>query len=313
MMPANTRTRPEPAGEPTPTTIDPPPTPVEDLPAPEQPAPERTVRDAVDSGDLGAGALLSAAGPDAPFTGPVFGRGNLAHAFAAGSAMLGGDLVDDHPLSAAEALAEVFRRVQPIAKARTAEAKAGGYAFRGIDDVYAALHDLFAEVGLLVLPSTLNREREQRPRSSGSGYNYVTHVHVRLRFLAADGSSEELDGWGEGADTGDKSTGKAYSQAIKSALLAAFLIPTEASAADDPDRTNSEASRAFSPEEVERASRALGAAREARTFDALVQVRRRASELLAVPLTSDGVLAPLEVHLDGLRRALESRVPGEQS
>jgi hypothetical protein len=223
------------------------------------------------------------------------------------------DLRDDRPLSAAEALAEVFRRVQPIAKGRTAEAKAGGYKFRGIDDVYASLHDLFAEVGLVVLPSTIDREREQRPRASGSGYNYVTHIHVRLRFLAADGTSEDLDGWGEGADTGDKSTGKAYSQAIKSALLAAFLIPTEASAADDPDRTNSEASRAFSPQEVERASTALAAGREARTFDALVNVRRRASELLAVPITFDGVLAPLEVHLDWLRLALESRVPEGQS
>jgi hypothetical protein len=321
MMPARTdtaRTRPEPAGEPPPTTIDPPPTPVEDLPAPE-PAPEPgpTVRDAVAAGALGQGALLGAAGPDAPYNGPIPGvfDGPPPPVFGLAPEHTPDDEPrrDDYPLSAAEALAEVFRRVQPIAKGRQAEAKAGGYSFRGIDDVYAALHDLFAEVGLVVLPSTIDREREQRPRTSGSGYNYVTHVHIRLRFLAADGSSEELDGWGEGADTGDKSTGKAYSQAIKSALLAAFLIPTEASAADDPDRTNSEASRTFSPQEVERASRALAAGREATTFDALVNVRRRASELLAVPLTSDGVLAPLEVHLDGLRRALESRVPGEQS
>jgi hypothetical protein len=309
MMPAQTRSRTEPAGEPRPTTIDPPPTPVEDVPEVATPTPAPTPdEDALPP--IGAFHL----GPDGAepipidrFAGPVFGDGGRLDDDPTT------DLRDDHPLSAAEALAEVFRRVQPIAKGRQAEPKAGGYSFRGIDDVYAALHDLFAEVGLVVLPSTIGREREQRPRTSGSGYNYVTHVHVRLRFLAADGSSEELDGWGEGADTGDKSTGKAYSQAIKSALLAAFLIPTEASAADDPDRTNSEASRAFSPQEVERASRALAAGREASTFDALVQVRRRASELLAVPLTSDGVLAPLEVHLDGLRRALESRVPEGQS
>jgi hypothetical protein len=310
MMPA-ARTRPEPAGEPSPTTIDTPPTPVEDLPAPEQPAPEpEGRRTPADAGLLSIGVP----GTVEETSVPVFGR--LAElpesAYGPDSTPLD-DLRDDHPLSAAEALAEVFRRVQPIAKGRTAEAKAGGYAFRGIDDVYAALHDLFAEVGLVMLPTTLEREREQRPRSSGSGYNYVTHVHVRLRFLAADGSVEELDVWGEGADTGDKSTGKAYSQGIKSALLAAFLIPTGDSAANDPDATNSEPSRPFTAEEVSRAARALQAAREASTFDALVNVRRRASELLTVPVESGTVVAPLEFHLDALRRALESRVPGEQS
>lgn len=286
-MPAQTRAKPQPAGEPRPV-------PVEDVPDHATPAP----------------GPAPTPEPEQPTGNPLAGfLRNFGDMRA--DRLPTGDLLDDDPLSAPEALAEVMRRVPAIAKSKTAAREVGGYAFRGIDDVYAALHDLFGEVGLVVLPSTIDREREQRPRSSGSGYNYVTHVHVRLRFLASDGSSEELDGWGEGADTGDKSTGKAYSQAIKSALLAAFLIPTEASAADDPDRTNSEASRAFSPQEVERASRALGAAREATTFDALVNVRRRASELLPVPLTSDGVLAPLEVHLDGLRRALESRVPGE--
>jgi hypothetical protein len=243
------------------------------------------------------------------FAGPVFGSPGVALQPMPEEAY-GPDaepLREAYPLTAAEALAEVFRRVQPIAKGRTAEAKAGGYAFRGIDDVYSALHDLFAEVGLVVLPSTIAREREQRPRASGSGHNYVTHVHVRLRFLAADGSSEELDGWGEGADTGDKSTGKAYSQAIKSALLAAFLIPTEASAADDPDRTNSEESRTFAPEEVERAERALNAAQATTTVEELAGVRHRALALLEVPIRlANGQTSPLGYLIDERRRRIES-------
>jgi hypothetical protein len=239
---------------------------------------------------------------------------NPAHTFQPGSSMLGGfadDLRDDHPLSAAEALVEVFRRVEPITKGRKADAAVGGYAFRGIDDVYAALHNLFGEVGLVVLPSVIERLTEQRPRANGSGANYITHLHVRLRFLAADGSVEECDAWGEGGDTGDKGTGKATSQAMKSALLAAFLIPTEASSNDDPDVTNTPPSRAYTAEEVSRARTALDAARQATTLDALVATGRRAYRggLMDVPLTEEGTVAPLSLHLDGLRLALENRVP----
>jgi hypothetical protein len=294
------RARPEPAGEPAPTTIDPAPTPIEEVPGnlPEVGPP--------------------VAGPNMPCTVvPVFGARMAGRATLDAVAeqrllpdlavRMGTDSREDYPLTAAEALAEVFRRVQPIAKGRQAEPKAGGYAFRGIDDVYAALHDLFAEVGLVCLPSTLDREREQRPRTSGTGYNYVTHIHVRLRFLAADGSSEELDGWGEGADTGDKSTGKAYSQAIKSALLAAFLIPTEASSVDDPDRTNSEESRPFSAEEVERAIRASTAATSTTTVEELAGVRHRALALLDVPVPLDGGrTAPLGYLIDEQRRRIET-------
>lgn len=263
------------------------------------------------------GPLVAAGGTHERVDVPVFGRALPPiddSAYPPDATPL--DLVDDHPLSAAEALAEVMRRVEPIRKGHTAEPAAGGYKFRGIDDVYGALHDLFAEVGLVVLPSTLEREREQRPRASGNGVNYVTHVRVRLRFLAADGSSEELDVWGEGADTGDKSTGKAYSQGIKSALLAAFLIPTEDSSRDDPDRTNSEPSRSFTAEEQARARTALDAARKETTLDGLVGVGRRAYRggLMDVPIVADdGTVAPLSLHLDGLRLALENRVPEARS
>jgi hypothetical protein len=306
-MPAQTRSRPQPAGEPAPVTIDPPATPVEDVPAVATPSPEPAPPSPSD---------YAPDGGNPPEAVPVFGSRDVLDAVADGRMLPGlaermaGDLRDDHPLSAAEALAEVMRRVRPIAKGRTAAREVGGYAFRGIDDVYAALHDLFGEVGLVVLPSTIERLTEQRPKASGTGTNYVTHLHVRFRFLAADGTSEECDAWGEGSDTGDKGTGKAHSQAAKSALLAAFLIPTEASSLDDPDATGPEPSRAFTPEEVERAAIALGAAREAATLDDLVKVGRRAHAggLLDVPLTAEGTLAPLRLHLDALRRHLESEV-----
>jgi hypothetical protein len=279
---ARSRQRPEPAGEPRPI-------PVEDVPDVATPPAEPI-----------------------PVEDPPAEPEDMSRALLPGGSVVertpADDLRDDHPLSAPEALAEVLRRVRAIEKGRRAEPSAGGYAFRGIDDVYAALHDLFGEVGLVLLPRVIDREREQRPRASGNGVNYVCHLHVEFRFLAADGSSETASAWGEGADTGDKATGKAHSQAIKSALLAVFLIPTEASSVDDPDVSNSDASRVFSAEEVERAATALGAAREATTFEQLVGIRRRAEQLLDVPLTSNGSVAPLRLHLDALRRQLEQGV-----
>jgi hypothetical protein len=296
MTPAATRARPEPAGEPRPT-------PVEDVPdvatPPPAPRPEPQPDDdlgqyAPDQGRAEAfRALLPGAGVD---------QGGYGDSYDEPSR-------DDHPLSAPEALAEVIRRVPAIAKGRTSDQ---GYRFRGIDDVYASLHDLFAEVGLVVLPRPIERIGEVRlVGSKGDRSQYVTHLLVEFRFLASDGTSETCSAWGEGSDMGDKATQKAHSQAMKSALLETFLIPTEDSVRDEPDATNPEPSRAFTQQEQDRARTALDAAVQASTLDALVVIGRRAHAggLLDVPVTiADGSIAPLRVHLDRIRVALEAQV-----
>jgi hypothetical protein len=321
--PTRARRRPEPAGEPRPT-------PVEDVPdvatpAPREPAPEPPdprpaeevlaeyqaslrdrdpalvdIRARVASGELGIGALLTGLTPQQA-------RDEALDVIAATGQL--DDLRDDHPLSAPEALAEVMRRVPAIAKGRTSDQ---GYRFRGIDDVYSSLHDLFAEVGLVVLPRPIERIGEVRLVGAKQDRSqYVTHLLVEFRFLAADGTSETCSAWGEGSDMGDKATQKAHSQAIKSALLETFLIPTEDSARDEPDATNPEPGRAFTAEEQERAGTALIAAGEATTLDALVAVGRRANAggLLDVPIVGDaGRIAPLRFHLDARRAQLEAQV-----
>jgi hypothetical protein len=311
-MPAATRARPEPAGEPAPVTIDPSPTPVEDVPEQATPAPEPDE-------DVSR-ALL----PGAPFdddTIAAFRRAQLA-AYERGEVGIGAliaapphlddrtpvdDLRDDHPLSAPEALAEVMRRVPAIAKGRTSDQ---GYRFRGIDDVYASLHDLFAEVGLVVLPRPVERIGEVRlvGKADNPRSQYVTHLLVEFRFLASDGTSEVCSAWGEGSDMGDKATQKAHSQAMKSALLETFLIPTEESQRDEPDATNPDPGRAFTADEVERASRAWGAAFEAETVEQLAGIRQRALALLAVPVAdAGGTIAPLGYRFDQRRAQIEGR------
>jgi hypothetical protein len=86
-------------------------------------------------------------------------------------------------------------------------------------------------------------------------------------------------------------------------------LPTEASAADDPDVTN-EPGRPFTAEEVDRATRAYRAGEQAETVEALAGVRQRALHLLSVPLIGDdGGAAPLAVLFDRRRAELEGVQP----
>jgi hypothetical protein len=57
---------------------------------------------------------------------------------------------------------------------------------------------------------------------------------MRFQFFADDGSSVSVTTIGEGMDSGDKSSNKAMSAALKYALVQMFCIPT----ADDKDSEN---------------------------------------------------------------------------
>jgi len=182
---------------------------------------------------------------------------------------------EEYPLTVGEAIAEVTRRVPHIAKDRRAS-QGGSYAYRGIDDVLEALHPLLGDVGLVIMPGRAVREVwETRATSSGGTLN-VARLLVRYRFIGPDGSRTSAEVWGEGADSGDKATQKAMSQAYKSLCLQTFSIPTEASAADDPDATNPAAAPP-TPEQVHRARQAWAAAADADSYERLAQIRNQAS------------------------------------
>lgn len=104
------------------------------------------------------------------------------------------------------------------------------YAFRGVDDVYNALHGLFAKHGVFVIPEVLDAEYIQAERVARSGNtNLVTDAHLRIRyhFYATDGSRVSAVVQGESRDYADKATNQATSSAIKYLLLQVFLIPTQ--------------------------------------------------------------------------------------
>lgn len=102
-----------------------------------------------------------------------------------------------------------------------------GYAFRGIDDVYAALAPHLAANGLCILPRVTARETIERQTKAG-GTLFYTSLTVEFDFVAvADGSKHTVCTIGEAMDSGDKSSNKAMSAAYKYACFLAFAIPTE--------------------------------------------------------------------------------------
>lgn len=104
--------------------------------------------------------------------------------------------------------------------------KTQGFQYRGIDDVYAALHPLLAKHKVFMLPEVVGDTREERPSKNGGVLAFTT-VLVKYNFVAEDGSFVSCVMKGEGMDSGDKSTMKAMSIAHKYAILQTFSIPTQ--------------------------------------------------------------------------------------
>jgi hypothetical protein len=101
-----------------------------------------------------------------------------------------------------------------------------GYNFRGIDDLYNAIHPLFARNGVFITSDVVGNNREERTTAKG-GLLLYTILRVKFTFYAIDGSSVFSIVEGEAMDSGDKSTNKAMSAALKYALMQMLLIPTE--------------------------------------------------------------------------------------
>ena len=99
------------------------------------------------------------------------------------------------------------------------------YRYRSIDDVIGALSPLLAKHRLCVLPRVLERHVLER---QGTRESLLLSVALRVAFelvSAEDGSTHQVEAYGEALDAGDKATAKAMSAAYKSAMLQTFCIP----------------------------------------------------------------------------------------
>jgi hypothetical protein len=109
-----------------------------------------------------------------------------------------------------------------------------GFMYRGIDQVYNALNPVMAELGIFFTPEILDQKREERTTKNGSVLTY-TVLTIRFTVFAPDGSNVSMTVVGEGMDSGDKSTNKAMSVAMKYAMFQLFCIPTEEMRDPDAD------------------------------------------------------------------------------
>ena len=141
-------------------------------------------------------------------------------------------MCDQQPTGIHQAMAAILAEIPSIGKDN--RNKDQGFQYRGIDDVYNALHPLLARHKVFMAPTVLSRTSEDRTTAKGGVMQCVT-LSVEYRFFHADGSFVSCTVMGEGRDISDKATNKAMASAHKYALLQTFCIPTEDIGQDDPD------------------------------------------------------------------------------
>jgi len=107
--------------------------------------------------------------------------------------------------------------------------KQQGWKFRGVDDAYNYLHDIFKEHHVFTIPRIMNIDREERATKAG-GVLIYTILTMEYDFVADDGSKVTACVIGEAMDTSDKSCNKAMSVAHKMALFQITMLPTLLSA-----------------------------------------------------------------------------------
>ena len=135
-----------------------------------------------------------------------------------------------------QAMANILNDIDAISKSHQADmGKGGNYKFRGIDDMYNALHNSFGKHQVFIIPEviTCDIETQEKEKAGWQGapatksLQYSCKVMLKVSFVASDGSMISAVGVGHALDTSDKATNKAQSSALKYVLMQTFLIPTE--------------------------------------------------------------------------------------
>lgn len=123
-------------------------------------------------------------------------------------------------------ISAVMADIGAITKDREFKAEKFSYRFRGIDDVYNALHKSMAKYKIFSTSKILNSESDEKTNRSNT-LTFMITLTIEYTFWAEDGSHVSTTVIGVGHDTGDKHANKALAVGHKYALLQLFCIPTE--------------------------------------------------------------------------------------
>lgn len=122
-----------------------------------------------------------------------------------------------------------------ISKDKTAPAKAGGFAFRGVDDLYNYLGPQVASFGL-VMKSFKVTDHKVNFVNSKNGQKLHWVVVVKWTFgCTQDDSKAKYVTVGEAMDVGDKGLNKAITSAFKNLVFPLFVIPVQTNQDSESD------------------------------------------------------------------------------
>ena len=214
-------------------------------------------------------------------------------------------VVPDAEPTVFQALQAVMRDMKAVGKDSVNEQQR--FRFRGIDAVMNAAHPLFAQHGVLMVPTVLERIAETRETAKGGSMN-VVHLRIRYRFYGPAGDSIDAEVWGEAQDSGDKATNKALAAGMKYALFQTLCIPTEDQ--PDADATTVEATRASDPQALAELELKLD---QAMTKEALRLVYGEAKVARAAKRISSADCARIQETCTDRAKALEAESAEAQS
>jgi len=148
----------------------------------------------------------------------------------------------------AKAILAVMKDVKGIDKSMTVGS--GNNSYKGVPDqeVKKIIGEAMEKHGLCLLPIGVDAKTKIDRWEEESTYNGVTtkkmkqsvftESKTKYLLLHTSGESIELEGYGQGVDSQDKSAGKSTTYALKYTLLYTFLVPT--GKIDDADTTHSD-------------------------------------------------------------------------
>lgn len=131
-----------------------------------------------------------------------------------------------------QALASVKKAIGAVGKSEKNQQQ--GFSYRGIDAVLNAVSGPLADNGVTVYP--VLQDYTYGSVEIGRNKTVMAHVIVKVKYVFVGPAGDQLDAYvaAESFDSGDKAMTKAFSVALRTALIQTLSLPTDE---PDPDAT----------------------------------------------------------------------------